>query len=72
MATKKSLLTELREKSVDELETYIHDNKKALFNLRAEALLQNKAVKIHMFSIHKKNIARALTVKQERRERIHD
>lgn len=71
MATKKDLLAQLRGKSEDDLNVYIHENKKALFALRAESLLQNKAVKVHMFSMHKKNIARALTVKQEREGKVH-
>ncbi|WP_100934498.1 50S ribosomal protein L29 [Candidatus Chlamydia corallus] len=71
MAAKKDLLAQLREKSEDDLDAYIHGNKKALFALRAESLLQNKAVKVHMFSMHKKNIARALTIKQERKGKLH-
>ncbi|ETR80535.1 LSU ribosomal protein L29p (L35e), partial [Chlamydia pneumoniae B21] len=71
MAAKKDLLTQLRGKSDDDLDAYVHENKKALFALRAENLLQNKVVKVHMFSTHKKNIARALTVKQERKGKVH-
>ncbi|SPN73759.1 50S ribosomal protein L29,Ribosomal protein L29,ribosomal protein L29,Ribosomal L29 protein [Chlamydia serpentis] len=71
MAVKKDLLKQLRAKNDDDLDLYIHENKKALFALRAESLLQNKVVKVHMFSMHKKNIARALTVKQERKGKVH-
>lgn len=71
MAKNKKLLAELREKSVEELDAFIHENKKALFELRAEVALQNKAVKSHLFSEYKKNVARSLTVKQERKEKAH-
>ncbi len=72
MRAKKVLLEELRKKDDAELDAFIHVNKKALFDLRAEAALQNKAVKVHLFSEYKKNIARALTVKQEKKGSIHD
>ena len=71
MGAKKNLLAELRGKSSEELDEFIRDNKKALFTLRAEAALQNKAVKTHQFSLYKKSIARALTVKQEKKDRVH-
>ncbi|WP_201456587.1 50S ribosomal protein L29 [Chlamydia sp. 17-3921] len=71
MSAKKKLLIELREKSNADLDEFIHESKKALFNLRAEALLQNKVVKAHLFSLYKKNIARALTIKQERKGKVH-
>lgn len=45
--------------------------KKALFALRAEAALQNKVVKTHQFSLYKKSIARALIIKQEKKDRVH-
>ncbi|MEF9496708.1 50S ribosomal protein L29 [Chlamydia sp. 04-14] len=70
MAAKKKLLAELREKNRAELETFIHENKKALFSLRAEAALQNKVVKAHLFSTYKKNIARSRTVIQEKEGKI--
>lgn len=71
MRSKKNLLVELRAKSEEELDAFVHENKKALFALRAETALQNKTVKPHLFSQYKKNIARALTVKQEKRMKIH-
>ncbi|AAP04853.1 50S ribosomal protein L29 [Chlamydia caviae] len=70
MAAKKKLLAELREKSLVELDAFIHENKKALFSLRAEAALQNKVVKKHLFSMYKKNIARSMTVMQEKEGKI--
>ncbi|EPP34837.1 ribosomal protein L29 [Chlamydia ibidis] len=72
MTAKKSLLATLREKSEADLDAFIHEQKKALFALRAEAVLENKAVKTHLFSMYKKSIARALTVKQEKKDRVHD
>lgn len=72
MAEKKKLLAQLREKSEEELDAFIHENKKALFELRAEVSLQNKAVKPHLFSQYKKNIARSMTIKQEKRGKIHE
>lgn len=71
MGARKSLLAELRDKSEEQLDAFVQDNMKALFILRAEAALQNKAVKTHLFSMHKKNIARALTVKQEKIGKVH-
>lgn len=71
MGAKKNLLAELGEKSSEELDEFIRDNKKALFALRAEAALQNKVVKTHQFSLYKKSIARALTIKQEKKDRVH-
>ncbi|QVE48656.1 50S ribosomal protein L29 [Chlamydia crocodili] len=70
MAAKKKLLAELREKSRVELDAFIHENKKALFSLRAESALQNKVVKAHLFSMYKKNIARSMTVIQEKEGKI--
>ncbi|QXE27463.1 50S ribosomal protein L29 [Chlamydia buteonis] len=70
MAVKKKLLAELRQKSLVELDAFIHENKKALFSLRAEAALQNKAVKTHLFSMYKKTIARSMTVKQEKEGKV--
>ncbi|WP_375793682.1 50S ribosomal protein L29 [Chlamydia sp. 12-01] len=70
MAAKKKLLDELRGKSLEELDKIIHENKKALFSLRAEAALQNKVVKAHLFSMYKKSIARSMTVKQEKEGKI--
>ncbi|WP_348663647.1 50S ribosomal protein L29 [Chlamydia vaughanii] len=71
MAENKKLLAELRSKSEADLDVLIHENKKALFNLRAEVALQNKAAKTHLFSMYKKNIARCMTVKQEKKERVN-
>ncbi|KZN28230.1 50S ribosomal protein L29 [Chlamydia pecorum] len=71
MAKKKDLLVELRDKSNADLDKFIHESKKALYSLRAEALLQNKVVKAHLFVSLKKDIARALTVKQERKGKVH-
>lgn len=71
MGAKKDLLVELRAKSEEELDTFVHENKKALFNLRAETLVHNKTVKPHLFSQYKKNIARALTIKQEKKVKVH-
>ncbi len=71
MAKNKKLLAELREKSVEELDGFIHENKKALFDLRAEVALQSKAVKSHLFSEYKKNVARSLTVKREKKEKAN-
>ncbi|EPP36326.1 50S ribosomal protein L29 [Chlamydia avium] len=71
MAKNKKLLAELREKSIKELDVFVHENKKALFELRTEVALQNKAVKPHLFSEYKKNIARSLTVKREKEGRAH-
>ncbi|ODJ03737.1 50S ribosomal protein L29, partial [Chlamydia psittaci] len=57
MAKKKDLLAELRDKSNADLDKFIHESKKALYSLRAEALLQNKVVKAHLFVSLKKDIA---------------
>lgn len=67
MGVKKKFLVELREKSEEELDTFVHENKKALFDLRAETFVHNKTVKPHLFSQYKKDIARALTIKQEKK-----
>lgn len=71
MGTQRKLLVELREKSDAELEDFVNAMKKSLFELRAEALLQNKVVKRHLFSLYKKNIAKAKTIQQERKEKSH-
>ncbi|WP_213318754.1 50S ribosomal protein L29 [Chlamydiifrater volucris] len=60
------VLEELRAKSNSDLDAYIEEMKRQIFSLKEEVVLSNKSVKAHLFSECRKNIARALTIKQER------
>ncbi len=57
---------ELRNKSAEELNALLDENKKELYSLKNELKESKKIEKVHLLREMKKNIARILTVMTEK------